>query len=240
MPSILVIFKIKKIKLVNTLLLSALFIFTGCTTMYNITDYVPKQLKITETSTIVCFGDSLTYGHGANSDTESWPAVLQESVRIPVINSGKNDDTTLDGVNRFQEDVLNHNPAVIIFDFGGNDIYNFNKKQSYSAIEHNFRTMLDQIDLEKTQVYIMRFFNDEMRFLDLFGAFDRILQRLQNDYGVIIIWDAWSGAWGNADCKFDMTHCNAKGYRIMAQNIIQVLEPCLIENDLLLNESSKK
>lgn len=224
----------KRNKLISSMfLLPVLLGLSGCSTFYNVTDYEPKKLTITETSTIVCFGDSLTYGNGADPETESWPAVLQESVNIPVINSGINDDTTLDGVNRFQTDVLDHNPAILLFDFGGNDIYQFSKKQSYSEIEQNFRTMLNQINYEETQVYIMRFYNDEMRFFDLFGAFDQILLRLQADYDVIIIWDAWAGAWGHKDCKYDMTHCNAKGYRIMAQNILTVLKPCLKKNDLL-------
>lgn len=227
----------KRIKLLEELfLLSFSFGFLGCTTMYNLTNYKPKNLKITETSTIVCFGDSLTYGNGADHDTESWPAVLQESVKIPVINSGINDDTTKDGVKRFQTDVLNHNPAILIFDFGGNDIYQFSKRQTYSEIEHNFRTMLDQVDFDNTQVFIMRFYNDDMHFFDFFGVFDKILLRLEEDYDVIIIWDAWNGAWGHSDCKYDMTHCNAKGYRIMAENILSVLKPCLKQNDLLLEK----
>ena len=57
---------------------------------------------------------------------------------------------------------------------------------------------------------------------------------IEKDYDVTIIWDAWSGAWGHKDCKFDMTHCNAKGYKIMEQNIFNVLEPFLRENDLLI------
>ena len=56
-----------------------------------------KTVEIKDNSTIVCFGDSLTYGHGADSATESWPALLQKRVKIPVINSGRNDDTTADG-----------------------------------------------------------------------------------------------------------------------------------------------
>ena len=193
-----------------------------------------RSVNIDENSTIVCFGDSLTYGHGANSETESWPALLQKRVKIPVINSGRNDDTTADGILRFDEDVILHNPAVVIFDFGGNDIFSLKKKLSYKQIEANFRTMLDKLDLSKTKVYIMRFYNNQMRFFDIFGSFDRMLKRLEKDYDVTIIWDAWSGAWGHKDCKFDMTHCNAKGYKIMEQNIFNVLEPFLKENDLLI------
>ena len=207
-----------------------LFVFTGVFPCFA----ESKPVNIDENSTIVCFGDSLTYGHGANSETESWPALLQKRVKIPVINSGRNDDTTEDGILRFDEDVILHNPAVVIFDFGGNDLFYPKKKLSHKQIEANFRTMLDKLDLSKTKVYIMRFYNNQMRFFDIFGSFDRILKRLEKDYDVTIIWDAWSGAWGHKDCKFDMTHCNAKGYKIMEQNIFNVLEPFLRENDLLI------
>jgi lysophospholipase L1-like esterase len=207
-----------------------LFVFTGVFPCFA----ESKPVNINENSTIVCFGDSLTYGHGANSETESWPALLQKRVKIPVINSGRNDDTTEDGILRFDEDVILHNPAVVIFDFGGNDIFYPKKKLSYKQIEANFRTMLDKLDISKTKVYIMRFYNNQMRFFDIFGSFDRMLKRLEKDYDVTIIWDAWSGAWGHKDCKFDMTHCNAKGYKIMEQNIFNVLEPFLRENDLLI------
>lgn len=207
-----------------------LFVFTGVFPCFA----ESKPVNINENSTIVCFGDSLTYGHGANSETESWPALLQKRVKISVINSGRNDDTTADGILRFDEDVILHNPAVVIFDFGGNDLFYPKKKLSHKQIEANFRTMLDKLDLSKTKVYIMRFYNNQMRFFDIFGSFDRMLKRLEKDYDVTIIWDAWSGAWGHKDCKFDMTHCNAKGYKIMEQNIFNVLEPFLRENDLLI------
>ena len=199
-----------------------------------------KTMMINDNSTIVCFGDSLTYGHGADSATESWPALLQKRVKIPVINSGRNDDNTADGLLRFDEDVLAHNPAVVIIDFGGNDLFYPKKKLSRKQIETNFRTMLDKLDTSKTKVYIMRFYNDQMRFLDIFGRFDRMLKRLEKDYRATIIWDVWSGAWGHKDCKFDMTHCNAKGYKIMEENIFNVLEPFLKENDLLITNEDEK
>lgn len=207
---------------------------TACSTSKKIDEDIKmKSVEITKDSTIVCFGDSLTYGHGADSSTESWPALLQKKVNIPVVNSGMNDDTTTDGLNRFKSDVLDKNPAVLIIDFGGNDVFYPSKHNSYKQIESNFREMLDQIDFTKTQVYIMRFYNDKMRFLDLFGNFDRILKRLQKDYDVQIIWDAWKDVWGHKDLKFDMSHANAKGYAVMMENIFEEIKPSLEANNLL-------
>lgn len=211
--------------------------FSGCSSTVNLEaaelKKLPAKVPLTESSTIVCFGDSLTRGHGADSETESWPSLLQQRVKIPVINAGVDSDTTEDGLKRFATDVLAHDPAMVIFDFGGNDRFMMSRFQTFSQIESNFRKMLDQIDFAKTQVYIMRFFNDEMRFLDIFGEFDRMLKRLEKDYDLVIIWDAWSGAWGHNDCKADMTHCNAKGYRVMEANIFKVIRPFLAVNNLL-------
>lgn len=207
---------------------------TACSTSKKIDEDIKmKSVEITKDSTIVCFGDSLTYGHGADSATESWPSLLQRKVNIPVVNSGKNDDTTTDGLNRFKADVLDKNPAVLIIDFGGNDVFYPSKHNSYKQIESNFREMLEQIDFTKTQVYIMRFYNDQMRFLDFFGNFDRILKRLQKDYDVQIIWDAWKDVWGHKDLKFDMSHANAKGYAVMVENIFEEIKPSLEANNLL-------
>lgn len=44
-----------------------LFAFTGLFPCFA----ESRSVNIDENSTIVCFGDSLTYGHGANSETES-------------------------------------------------------------------------------------------------------------------------------------------------------------------------
>jgi lysophospholipase L1-like esterase len=81
------------------------------------------KLKINENSTIVCFGDSITYGHGADSIETSFPMILQKRINIPVINSGVNKDTTADGVKRIQKDVLDYNPVIVLIHFGGNDLY---------------------------------------------------------------------------------------------------------------------
>lgn len=216
-------------------ILAGLIMFSSCNSFSGKQNSLNSVYKVpvNDDSTIVCFGDSLTYGHGADSLTESWPALLQKRVTIPVINSGRNDDTTTDGLERFAKDVTEHNPAVLVIDFGGNDLYSPAKKNSIKKIEANFRKMLEQVDFNNTQVYVMRFYNDEMRFLDLFGSFDRMLCRLEKDFPVIIIWDAWKDAWGHKDCKFDMSHCNAKGYTVMEKNIFQMIEPCLEVNGLL-------
>lgn len=71
--------------------------------------------------TLVAFGDSLTYGYGVLEHV-AYPTRL--GAAFPgwtVINSGVNGDTSREAKLRLQEDVLVHQPHVVIFFFGSND-----------------------------------------------------------------------------------------------------------------------
>jgi acyl-CoA thioesterase-1 len=73
---------------------------------------------------IVCFGDSLTAGFGADPG-HAYPDYLQQLLdargyHYRVINKGISGDTTKDGVARLK-DVLAAHPAITVVEFGGND-----------------------------------------------------------------------------------------------------------------------
>ena len=73
---------------------------------------------------IVCFGDSLTEGHGAEFG-KSYPDYLQSDLdargyHYRVVNEGISGNTTKDGVERL-DNVLALKPAIVIVEFGGND-----------------------------------------------------------------------------------------------------------------------
>jgi acyl-CoA thioesterase-1 len=73
---------------------------------------------------IVCFGDSLTAGHGAPAG-HSYPDYLQQLLdsrgyHYRVLNMGISGDTTKDGVTRLSSVIAAH-PAIAVVEFGGND-----------------------------------------------------------------------------------------------------------------------
>lgn len=73
---------------------------------------------------IVCFGDSLTAGYGADPG-HSYPDDLQNLLdargyHYRVINKGISGNTTKDGVARLNS-VLAAHPAIVVVEFGGND-----------------------------------------------------------------------------------------------------------------------
>ena len=77
---------------------------------------------------IVCFGDSIT--HASNfSERDRWPTILQCTLdewrpdAYKVYNRGIGGETSTEGLDRFETDVLPLLPAVVLVEFGFNDSY---------------------------------------------------------------------------------------------------------------------
>ena len=71
-------------------------------------------------TSIVCYGDSITRGHGVESN-RSYPAVLGTMLRQNVINAGIDGDISTEALKRIESDVLDRAPLLVIIEFGGND-----------------------------------------------------------------------------------------------------------------------
>lgn len=84
-----------------------------------------KHRQYSEDKTIVCFGDSNTFGWN-NRYLDSYPALLENSLKktsksFHVINCGVGGNTVIDGFNRLESDVILFKPDVAIISFGFND-----------------------------------------------------------------------------------------------------------------------
>ncbi|MGC8548986.1 MAG: arylesterase [Acidobacteriaceae bacterium] len=85
---------------------------------------VPFPAHAAKRPVIVCYGDSITAGHGL-IPSQAWPAALQHDLNTRgyhyrVINAGVSGNTTKDGVDRLPL-ILAMHPAVVVVEFGGND-----------------------------------------------------------------------------------------------------------------------
>ena len=72
---------------------------------------------------IICFGDSLTYGTGASQGMD-YPSQLSRLIGRPVINAGIPGDTTATALARLDRDVLSLSPRIVLITLGGNDLKN--------------------------------------------------------------------------------------------------------------------
>lgn len=78
---------------------------------------------------IVAMGSSSTLGLWQSNPAATYPGILQQELtrlkpasRVIVINSGRNADTIPGNIARFDSDVLAHNPDLVVWQVGTNDV----------------------------------------------------------------------------------------------------------------------
>lgn len=177
---------------------------------------------------IVCFGDSLTAGYGADPG-QSYPDYLQSLLdsrgyHYRVVNLGVSGNTTKDGVQRLPH-VLELHPYLVVVEFGGNDGLRgvpisdsrANLDQIIKAIQSSgARVVIAGITLppDYGPDYIKKF--NETYILLAKKYKDPMLPfLLQNVYGVPGL------------MQRDNTHATAAGNKIVASNILPLLTPLL-------------
>ena len=83
----------------------------------------PKIRKLSPSSVVVAYGDSLTFGTGAGQ-AESYPSVLSGMIGCRVVNEGVSGENTTSGLARLPGVLENDRPDLVILCHGGNDMLN--------------------------------------------------------------------------------------------------------------------
>ncbi len=187
---------------------------TGC---------VKKDIKNVNSpgTEIICFGDSITLGYGVERG-EDYPSLLAKKVAFPVINSGVDGDSTVEGMQRIQTEVLDRNPMLVLIEFGGND---FLKKVPKATTLENLRRMIDMCHQKGAMVALVDI-SAGMFFKEYRGEYAKIAR--QKD--VIFIPSILNGIITNPMLKSDFFHPNVKGYQVVSDRIYKEIEPYLKKN----------
>jgi len=178
---------------------------------------------------IVCFGDSVTFGYGAEPGGD-YPSALTKMISIPVINAGIDGDTSTEALKRIKSDVLDRDPLLVIVEFGGND---FLKKIPQEVTLNNMREIIDTIQTQGAMVAVV-----DISTGMLLKEYHSVFYNLAREKGAIFIPSILSGIITNPRLKSDFIHPNADGYNVIAQRIYRVITPYLNRN-ILLRQSQK-
>lgn len=189
--------------------LLSVFLLAGCG------DKVPRLSPVGPNDVIVAFGDSLTYGTGAN-ESESYPSVLAQIINRQVIRSGVPGETTGGGLARLESVIEEHRPVLMIVSLGGNDMLG---RVGDAEIKANLRSIIQAI--RGRGISVVLFGVPKPALITSAAPFyEELAKEFDIPYEGKIVTDVLY----RPDQKSDPIHPNAKGYRRMAEAFAELLK----------------
>lgn len=176
----------------------------------------PRLTNLAAGSTVLAFGDSVTFGYGAAAG-EDWPSLLARASGWKVINAGVSGDTAEAAGQRLPALLDEHRPALVIVELGGND---FLHHRAQKAVKEDLRRMLATIRAHGAQAVLVAVPEFSVGALITNKASDApIYAELAQEEKLPLIADVFSQTLSRPELCSDKIHPNAQGYRQMAAGI---------------------
>ena len=185
----------------------------------------PKEENLPK---IIAFGNSLTAGLGLAA-SESYPAVLEKMLRskgykYEVINAGVSGDTTAGGLRRIDWS-LEPGTQYLILELGANDIL---RGQPLDLMKQNLEKMIEKAQGQGVTVLLAQMEAPANAGPEYRKEAHEAFLDLAATYHITLIPFLLKGILG--DDRYiqpDGTHPNAAGAKILAQNVLNALQPLL-------------
>jgi lysophospholipase L1-like esterase len=186
----------------------ALLLLAGCSER-------PKLERLAGDAVVLAFGDSLTFGTGANED-ESYPAQLERLIGRRVVPAGVPGEVSAQALERLPAALDEHAPRLLLLCIGGND---FLRRLGNQQAEHNVREM---VKLARSRgIAVLLIGTPEPGFTVSPPAFYAGIAkefRLPYEEGII------GQVLRDRSLKADPIHPNARGYRVIAERLAEQLK----------------
>lgn len=170
----------------------------------------PQLERLSDDAIILAFGDSLTYGTGANKG-ESYPAVLENTIHRKVINAGVPGELSMQGLTRLPKLFDKYQPDLLILCHGGNDII---RKEDLAEAEINIRQMIALAKNKNIPVILLG-----VPKPGLFLSSAKLYANIAESTNVIFMPNLIADVLSDASMKSDSVHPNKSGYREMASSL---------------------
>jgi lysophospholipase L1-like esterase len=167
---------------------------------------------------IIAFGDSLVVGVGA-SPGRDLVSQLSGRLGVPIVNAGRNGDTTVSALARLDQAVLGRRPRVVLVLLGGNDLIRRvppdETIDNLGAIVRRIRDRGAAVVLATVEIaFFTRSRDDEY-------------ETLAARTGAALVPGILDGILGRRDLMADAIHPNDRGYALIADRLEPVLRDLL-------------
>jgi acyl-CoA thioesterase I len=198
----------------NFLIISLLLLFQGAS----------------ETKTILFYGDSLTAGYGLSAE-EAFPALIGQKLvekgkAVKVINAGLSGETSAGGLSRIDW-VLRQPVDIFVLELGPNDGL---RGLPLDQTEKNLQSIIDKVKIKypKARIVIAGMMVPPNIGPDYTEKFKKIYPALAKKNNATLIPFLLQDVAGDEKLNLaDGIHPNAKGHKIVAENVLRVIEPLL-------------
>lgn len=174
----------------------------------------PRLDALPAEAVVLAYGDSLTFGTGAQTG-ESYPARLQALIGRKVVASGIPGEVSAAGLARFAETLEEAKPKLVILCHGGNDLL---RKLDEGQTANNLRAMIGLARASGAEVVLIGVPKPGL-MPSTASYYDDIAREFNVPYEGGILRTVLTD---NA-LKSDLVHPNARGYARVAEAIAELL-----------------
>jgi acyl-CoA thioesterase I len=169
----------------------------------------PAGSPLASGASVLAFGDSLTFGTGADPEN-AWPARLALKSGWRVANAGRPGATTETGLQALEGALTETRPSAVILGLGGND---FLRGIDPARTEANLVDLVGRCKAEGARVLLIAVPRPSViaavaRSLSDHPVFETVGKR----HHTPVLADAWSEVLSQPSLRADPIHANAQGY----------------------------
>ena len=175
----------------------------------------PRLERLPESAVVLAFGDSLTFGTGANED-ESYPARLEKLIGRRVVRAGVPGEITAQALARLPATLDEYQPRLLLLCIGGND---FLRRLDLRQAENNVRAMV-KLARDRGIGVVLIGTPEPGLMLNPPGFYSAIAREFRVPYEAAVIRDVLK----DENLKSDPIHPNARGYRVIAERLAAALK----------------
>lgn len=175
----------------------------------------PRGTPLASEATLLCLGDSLTFGYGAAAGA-GYPERLEQLTGHVTQNAGINGDTAEGALARLPALLRNNTPGLVLISIGGNDILrSLPPERTHAALK-----AIVQSAAASAQAVLIAQPRPNLLAAATGSLKDHpVYSDVAEETGVALFAGGWAYVLSRPELRSDQIHPNAQGYGIFAERL---------------------